>query len=437
MHLSCAGRADRSGFTMVASQIDLESLRLRREQPVAKFDPIRDPISEYETSDSVDNLRDLISAPLARLVHAPYLRLGAPSSSNLFARPTLSVDVFLPGGGHDASRSKGEAKASSAALGELAGKVSIKSAFQEDEARCDEISAWSQLASSEAGPGTDTGDPGDELELVPKATANGSTRTLVYELRGKRAGLYLLTARMEAPHGAAPTSIRAQKCIRLEGGSAQLGAWFVWLPMRLDQRNAAPTSMNNHFAVVATLSSGRDTTWGPLSLTPGLLAGYSAHYRAVRSPPSWGDVATGRVGTSGETDLNWMRRALLLGTFLDFDLPLGGGPVSRRWGLLSRIYLNLDIGWIDPSDIPSSMTTYLSGRTSEGSIFDVDISGGLALGARHHFSSRWELSLLGQIAWLGADDLVGGWLVSSRLRRIEYDSVVAWGFSLALAREVF
>jgi hypothetical protein len=211
-------------------------------------------------------------------------------------------------------------------------------------------------------------------------------------------------------------------------------AWALlsWLPFRLDKRDAQPGD-GNHFSMLGGLALSQTGGWGL-----GIALGYSAHFRRAQTPPSWDEVAQVEFDSGGKLPYAWTRHSVLFGAFVDFELPVGSGSISRRVALLGRIMpVAADAGSLKPRDVPNELSTFLSKSKPGDSIADVDLSGFLQAGGRFRVGKSYDLFLLGDLWWLGYDDLIGGGpLQDGSRRRLNYDSVLSAGLSVGIGMEL-
>jgi hypothetical protein len=144
----------------------------------------------------------------------------------------------------------------------------------------------------------------------------------------------------------------------------------------------------------------------------GVALGYADAIHSLATPPSWDLPAAGSTGptygTDGALPLTWTRQSLQIGPTLSYEVPaalcafhaIACTRAARVFGLVGRVIPVADIGSIDASAIPNSLSRFSDGARG----LDLTISTFVQAGVTGQIDELKGLYLLGNLGLIGWTD---------------------------------
>lgn len=444
-HLSCSAGGQRPSFTFVVHRLVLSSLQSVEQSDLYGMDESKFGLStERETVTRLDDLRDAVRAPLARLLEVPYARLVTEAKvKDLHGKPEQLVELWSPrrvrtGLTLELFRFKdaGAAKTYCSDVDERRMLVSVAPEERKPVGETAELVLQRELALTSGSSGLKADGQADRTARRPGGQAVEWVR-----LPFTYPGTYLVALTLKADGAALPEADRkwmgerSELCV--EGADARIRAFGLLSvsPLALGTRTELGTEELSHFALLGGLSFSRPNEVG-LSLA----AGYASTSHHAATPASWNDLgAAVDYDPRGTLDLGWERRSFVLGAGPEIEvLPFCPGPaswfskrpsggcteLSRRFAVVLRSLLMLDAGFLKVGDIPAELTEFRNTNASTATLLDFDVNLALHAGVRVRLERRLDAMLLANFWWTGLDDA----LVPKR-DLVSYDN--RWVFGIA------
>jgi hypothetical protein len=427
--LSCGQGANEPSFTFVVHRLDLETAVSSKWDEATASRQNNGILTEQETVTQLNDLRDVVRAPLARLLQRPYARFKTRTGSLRVAHdPSQLIELWQPPGQQ------------AAALLRILRSTNVS----DDQTRCAEIARERRLLSP-AAPPDEAWNPGQHYDVVqedkiplPTPQQNGhSFEERRITLGVDTAGLYVVEMRLA--QGDNTWRGITRDCIRVAGDETRV-RYAAQLAITPGIR-ATSKALRGGGTVSQVMLSLSPKAWsfGPRATwTLPLVLGYSTLARDANTPPSWNDLSEGpQFDDDGTLPLSWTRRSILLGFRSDFEYrflcafgdlldnfyePAACGEGWNRWKFFGRFSLLLDGGMISASRIHPSLRDFYDNQPTDSALLDVDVSGMVQAGFSLRLGSRMDIGAGAQAAWFGFDDALG--VAPSSIR---YDSLLGLG----------
>lgn len=380
--LSCSTDSGQWTSTFTVYRLKVAELR-NQAKGTQHSDITRAIVPEYETVTSLDDLRDLIAAPIARLHGRGYVRwITDRSEFRLYASPGVLADIRLP------EKARATVKT---AVYDL--EPAQASSYCSTVRRKRRLVLLEKLDPPPLGPESS---PFRSLEEFAFDAGSVAGERFVKLPGLRRGGTYVVEAALvvttPASEGGASETLRTRTftCVDITDSGTHVWGLFdasFWSHGSRNQRDSISTLLGMSFG-----PTGESALW--------TVVGLSATFLSANVPPSWDDVATFRnYDVDGEGELTWQRRSLLLGAGMQYEVVYARGHAFvLRWAAL------LDIGDIATDTVPDGLPTFLEKRSPGDNIIDIDLSALAHAGFRFQVGERLQAQVLAGCWVRGFDD---------------------------------
>jgi hypothetical protein len=394
-HLSCSSRPGKGSYSFLVHQLNLRELQEMDRSRLAGMAEVEDALETYEhTVTHRSDLRDLVDATLARRRGRTHARLVTPQRApRLHGRPQQCVEAWWPD--------------------DTTSRVRMRVLRMKESSRvtalCAGVEERRRLATAEP------------FETPPDDTVEVANILVPAKITRERLALPLPISELYLVELIVDDVVLSYRCV--EPVESDMFIWWLtgFSPALLNPRPELDRETTQYSSILVGFALRQ-----PSGMAVSPLIGHANLYRLTHTSPTWNDVLPPFVGgapefsDAGTTRLSWIRRSILMGLGLDWDIRVGctvnrwvkpgRGPCcsdhARRWGLLTRLMLAVDVGLIDTSDIPAEYYDFREGRGPNAQLLDIDLISGLYGGLRIRTTERLDLYLLANLSVLGLDDAV-------------------------------
>lgn len=419
-HLSCSESTKSPTFTFVVHLLDLDAALDTESDELGGIDDNSQVLkTQHETVLDINDLSDLILAPLARLLNLPYGRLVTEQQKRrTFDYPTQPFEIWSPN--------------------KIPYRLRVyRLAADNAETRCASITRRRQLINTDRTDLTRMQGKLVQEVLYEHSLERGSNQPQRrrFTLKVDETGLYLVELELLTRFGMGLSVTR--DCVAVDGDeTVPRFALQVGMNPGVHELTSAIGGGGTHSHVMITAATPR--MHGPPLMTWGLAlgAGYAALSRYAGTPPSWNDLENSPdFEDDGTLQITWKRRSVLLALLPDFEYRFfcpfdaifktlnGCSDVSNRLKVIARAGPVIDIGTITTGEVPPELEDFRDGEAPDSHLFDGDVSALVQAGIGVTISEKIDFTLGGQLWFLGLDDVVG-----AQPENIRYDMLFAPGF---------
>jgi hypothetical protein len=421
-HMSCGESSGTVNYTFVVHRLGLGALQQSEQNDETGITGLANGLdTEHETTTQIDDLRDIIRAPLARLLNVPYVRLVTEDRErHVYDDRSYLLEAWRPD--------------KSVFANALLLRREAADSF------CEGIRRRRRLVETrpftQPPPHQRYVDDIDNVEFPAPADEIASQRLPGEPLASTRLSFSFDAGAIYAIE----VGIRGQPdsvsftCVTVEGDEGSHRYWFELSAATSPGMHDELHDDNRYVAALMGVTTGQSWMLSRrVKFALPFVVGYEALFRRATTPPSWRDLGAGvAFSDGGELALSWNRQGLLLGPAPEIHLQIACGlsdfardvawslgaskspagcPGWSRLDMFLRAGILLDAGIVFSHGLPDGLREFRAGREPGSSIVDLDVSGFADLGLALRLNRHLDVSLYGTAWYLGLSD-VDSWTMT-------------------------